>query len=103
MSRYAELTDTATTRLLDTVKPVEDVTVKLASAVDGVVTKLPTLPRHEAVPSTVEVVGANFAVAERLLAAQKDFVLRVLSGGATAPLAVPQQVQPVATPTSTKV
>jgi hypothetical protein len=103
MSRYAELTDTATTRMLETVQPVEDLTLKLAGAVDGVVTKLPSLPRHESLPTTVEVLDAHFAVAERLLAAQKDFLLRVLSGGAASPLVVPAQSEPVITPTSTKV
>ena len=103
MSRYAELTDTAATRLLETVQPVGDVTVKLAGAVDGVVSKLPSLSRPEFLPSSAEVVQANYAFAERLLAAQRDLLLRVLTVAGESPVAVPQQVQPVATPTSTKV
>ena len=61
MSRYAELTDAAATRALETLKPVEDVTVKVAGAVEGLVRTLPTLPWPEALPRPAEVVEVQLS------------------------------------------
>ena len=102
MSRYAELTDAAATRALETLKPVEDVTVKVAGAVEGLVRTLPTLPWPEALPRPAEVVEVQLSLAQRALTAQQDFLLRVLSVGAASPL-VPEQGELVETATSTRV
>ncbi|MCW2498431.1 MAG: hypothetical protein JWN87_107 [Frankiales bacterium] len=78
MSTYAELTEKATTQLLEAVKPVEELAVTVASAVDGAVRKLPSLPVSERFPTPAQVVGANFAILGRLMTAQQDFAQRLL-------------------------
>lgn len=83
MTTYTELTEKAADQLLSAVKPVGDLTRSLADRAAGTVGKLPSLPRPEGVPTTLEVVSANVAFAERLLGAQKDFLVS-LAGTTTA-------------------
>ena len=83
MTTYTELTEKAADQLLEAVKPLNDLTQKLAGKASETAGKLPTLPRPEGVPTALEVVSAHFAFAEKLLGAQKDFALK-LAGEATA-------------------
>ena len=81
MSSYAQLTEQFGTRLLDAVKPAADVVARAVETVDGLLAQLPslpTLPLTDRLPSRQEVVVANFDLAERLLAAQRDFALRLV-------------------------
>ncbi|GAA1915995.1 hypothetical protein [Nocardioides marmoribigeumensis] len=82
MTTYTELTEKAADQLLEAVKPLNDLTQKLAGKASETAGKLPTLPRPEGVPTALEVVSAHFAFAEKLLGAQKDFALK-LAGEAT--------------------
>jgi hypothetical protein len=85
MTTYTELTDKAADQLLEAVKPINDLTEKLAVKASETAGKLPSLPRPEGVPTALEVVTAHFAFAEKLLTAQKDFALKL--AGETAPAA----------------
>jgi hypothetical protein len=88
MNTYAEMTEKATSQLLEAVKPVEELAKNLAAQTIETVGKLPSLPPVEGVPTALEVVTAHFALAEKLLTAQKDFAIRLASassGQATTP------------------
>jgi hypothetical protein len=77
MSTYTEYTEKATNRLFEAVKPAEDLAAMLAGAVNTASGTLSELTLPKALPPVAEVVTANFAVLERLLAAQKEFALRL--------------------------
>lgn len=83
MTTYTEITEKATEQILAAVKPVGDLTKSLADTTIDTVSKLPSLPTPEGVPTALEVVTAHFAFAEKLLNAQKDFAFR-LAGAQTA-------------------
>ena len=83
MTTYTEMTEKATEQILAAVKPVGDLTKSIADSTIDTVSKLPSLPRTEGVPTALEVVTAHFAFAEKLLNAQKDFAFK-LAGSATA-------------------
>lgn len=79
MSTYADITEKATNQILEAIKPVEKLAAStFAQAVDGV-SKLPSLPRPEGLPTALDVVSAHFAFAQRMLDAQKDFALGLAS------------------------
>jgi hypothetical protein len=82
MTTYTELTEKAADQLLEAVKPLNELTQKIADKASETAGKLPSLPRPEGVPTAFEVVSAHFAFAEKLLGAQKDFALK-LAGEAT--------------------
>lgn len=83
MTTYTEITEKATEQILAAVKPVGDLTKSFADSTIDTVSKLPSLPTPEGVPTALEVVTAHFAFAEKLLTAQKDFAFR-LAGASTA-------------------
>jgi len=83
MTTYTEMTEKATEQILAAVKPVNDLTKSFTDSTLDSVSKLPSLPRPEGVPSALEVVTAHFAFAEKLLAAQKDFAFKVAGAAAT--------------------
>ena len=81
MSSYAQLTEQFGTRLLDAVQPTADAVARAVETVDGLLSRLPSvpvLPLSDRLPSRREVVVANFDLAGRLLAAQRDFALRLV-------------------------
>src|SRR4051794_21787089 len=88
MTTYTELTEKMGGRLLDTLKQIENVSASAAETVAGsaarVLPDLPSVPGADKVPSPTEVVTANFALVERLLEAQKDYVLRLAAVGSSA-------------------
>ena len=86
MTTYAEMTEKATAQLLEAVKPVEELAKSIAAQTIETVGKLPALPSVEGVPSPLEVVTAHFALAEKLLTAQKDFAVRLASSVQTTPV-----------------
>jgi len=77
MTTYAEMTEKATAQLLEAGKPFEELAKSFATSTIDQVSKLPSLPAVEGVPSPLEVVSAHFALAEKLLNAQKDFAVRL--------------------------
>jgi hypothetical protein len=78
MSSYAEITEKATNQLLEAVKPAEQLATSFAHKLDGLV-KLPSLPGAGSLPTAAEVITTNFALAEKILTAQKDFALSLAS------------------------
>jgi cell division septum initiation protein DivIVA len=86
MTTYAEMTEKATAQLLEAVKPVEEMAKSFAAQTIESVGKLPALPTVEGLPSPLEVVTAHFALAEKLLGAQKDFAVRLASSAKTSPV-----------------
>ncbi len=84
MPTYTELTEKAADQLLEAVKPLNDLTQKIADSAANTASKLPALPRPEGVPTALEVVTAHFAFAEKLLTAQKDFALKLAGDAAPA-------------------
>ena len=93
MTSYSELTDKATTSILDAVKPVEELTKTVIGAVDGVASKLPSLPASPALPTASEVLTANYSAVERLFAAQKDFLLGLAAATPAVVTVVPKQAE----------
>jgi len=83
MTTYTDITDKAAEQLLAAVQPVNDLTKSIADKTIDTVSKLPSLPTPEGVPTPLEVVTAHFAFAEKLLTAQKDFAFG-LAGAVTA-------------------
>ena len=101
MSTYTELTDKATAQLFGAVKPVEDLAVTFATAVDGMTDKLRGLPLQEQLPTASELVTAHFALVERLVSAQKDLAVRLTSSAPTLSVVPAQAAQPrTAAPTT---
>lgn len=82
MTTYTEMTEKAAEQILAAVQPLNDLTKSIADKTIDTVSKLPSLPIPEGVPTPLEVVTAHFAFAEQLLTAQKDFAFR-LAGAAT--------------------
>jgi hypothetical protein len=82
MTTYTEMTDKATEQLLAAMQPMNELTTSLTDRTLEAVSKLPSLPTPDGVPTPLEVVTAHFAFAEKLLNAQKDFAFR-LAGAAT--------------------
>jgi hypothetical protein len=85
MSTYSELTDKAAEQLLAAMQPMNELTQSLAGKTVDTVSKLPSLPTPDGVPTPLEVVTAHFAFAEKLLTAQKDFAFRLAGAVETTP------------------
>ena len=83
MTTYTEMTDKAAEQILAAMQPINDLTSSVADLTVEAVSKLPSVPTPDGVPTPLEVVTAHFAFAEKLLTAQKDFAFR-LAGAATA-------------------
>jgi hypothetical protein len=79
MTSYSEITEKAAEQLLAAMQPMNDLTHTLADKTIDVVGKLPSLPTPDGIPTPLEVVTAHFALAEKLLTAQKDFAFRLAS------------------------
>lgn len=99
-STYTSLVDDATTSYLDAVGKLGGITTTVLDAVKAIAERLPTPSAPAPLPTVSEVLTANFAVAERLLAAQKTFALQLADAVPTPAVVVPQQVKPVATKAS---
>ncbi len=82
MTTYTEMTEKAADQILAAMKPMNELTSSVADMTIEAVSKLPSVPTPEGVPTALEVVTAHFAFAEKLLTAQKDFAFR-LAGAAT--------------------
>ena len=94
MATYAQLTHQLGTAVLEAARPVQDAVVQALATLEGLAGKVPGLPEASArpvadhlqglpgLPSAREVVSANFDLAERLLAAQRTFALRLVSASA---------------------
>jgi hypothetical protein len=82
MTTYTEMTDKAAEQILAAMQPINDLTSSVADMTVEAVSKLPSVPTPDGVPTALEVVTAHFAFAEKLLTAQKDFAFR-LAGAAT--------------------
>jgi len=82
MTTYTEMTDKAAEQILAAMQPINDLTTSVADMTVEAVSKLPSVPTPDGVPTPLEVVTAHFAFAEKLLTAQKDFAFR-LAGAAT--------------------
>ena len=82
MTTYTEMTEKAADQILAAMKPMNELTSSVADLTIEAVSKLPSVPTPEGVPTALEVVTAHFAFAEKLLTAQKDFAFR-LAGAAT--------------------
>lgn len=94
MATYAQFTHQLGTTLLEAARPVQDAVVQALAALEGLAGKVPGLPEASArpvvghlqglpgLPSAREVVNANFDLAERLLAAQRTFALRLVNASA---------------------
>lgn len=87
MTSYSEMTDKAAEQLLAALQPMNDLTKSIADKTVDAVSKLPSLPTPEGVPTPLEVVTAHFAFAEKLLTAQKDFAFRLAGAAETKPKA----------------
>ena len=101
MASYTDITTQAGDQILEVLKRVEDASVDavstISNAAGGVLAKLPTVPISSKLPSPVEVAQANYSLAERIYAEQKNFTLRLLDSAAPV---VP--AQPSAPSTSSK-
>ncbi len=82
MTTYTELTEKAAEQILAAIQPMNELTSSVADRTIEAVSKLPSVPTPDGVPTPLEVVTAHFAFAEKLLTAQKDFAFR-LAGAAT--------------------
>ena len=82
MTTYTEMTDKAAEQILAAMQPINDLTSSVADLTVEAVSKLPSVPTPDGVPTALEVVTAHFAFAEKLLTAQKEFAFR-LAGAAT--------------------
>jgi hypothetical protein len=104
MATYTQFTHQLGTALLEAARPVQDAVVQALGTLDGLAGKVPGLPEASAMPlvehlqglpglpSAREVVSANFDLAERLLAAQRTFALRLVNASAeSARVFVPSQ------------
>lgn len=88
------LTDTLTTiedQFFDRLKAVQDPALDAARKAAELVSQAPLLDKATAItaqlPSIESVLSHNFAFAQRLLDAQRDFVVELASVGTTAPQA----------------
>ena len=88
MITYTDMTEKAADQLLSAVKPLSELTKTFADAAATSVSRLPSGPRPQGLPTALEVVTAHFAFAERLLAAQRDFAFD-LAGARRQPEAAP--------------
>lgn len=79
MTTYAEMTEKATAQLLEAAKPIEEFAKSVAATTVDAVSKLPSLPLPKGLPTPLDVVTAQFTLAEKFLAAQKDFALSLAS------------------------
>ena len=91
MARYTEMTEKLGSRLLDASKPAEDAALAAASAVNGITRRLPALPFADRLPTAAEIVEANYALFERLLAAQKEFAVRLVAPATAPTVVLPRQ------------
>ena len=94
MATYAQFTHQLGTVLLEAARPVQDAVVQALSTLEGLAGKVPGLPEAATrplvdhlgglpgLPSARDVVSANFDLAERLLAAQRIFALRLVNAPA---------------------
>ena len=105
MSTYSDVTEQIGDQWVAALERAGDAVRTVSSGLGSVMSKvdLPDLPKFPlpdqltqagetigaAIPQPSEVVNANFALAERLLAAQRDLALRLLE--ATAGLGTPRQ------------
>jgi ABC-type nitrate/sulfonate/bicarbonate transport system substrate-binding protein len=104
MATYTQITQLLGTALLEAARPLQDGVVQAIATLDGLAGKVPGLPEGSAVPmvdhlqglpalpTAREVVSANFDLAERFLAAQRAFALRLVNTSAeSARVFVPSQ------------
>lgn len=96
MSSYTSILDDATSTYLDAVGQVGGIATTVVDAAKAVAGKLPVPAQPAALPTVSEVVTANFAVAQRLLAAQESFALKLAASLPTAPVVVPAPAKPAA-------
>lgn len=79
MSRYTEFTQDIGEKLVELSKPVQDASVDAVATISETVADfVPELKLPEAIPAPSDIVKANFDLAQKLVAAQRDYVLRVL-------------------------
>ena len=99
MPSYAEFVEQAGNRVLDVVRPLQDVVAHAVQVADNFASKLPAVPFASTLPnlpSGREVVIANFDLVERLVASQRAFALRLVSVSAESTrVFVPAQGTPV--------
>src|ERR1700754_3262596 len=83
---YAQLADRVTDRIVAGVKRIEDAVATSTENVAGLAGRAPSLPKLPVasrlagkVPSAREITETNFGVLEKLLTAQKQYTLHVLS------------------------
>jgi hypothetical protein len=78
MAQYADLTKDFGDRIVELVKPAQDITVDAVGAVSETVADLvPEVPLPENVPSAREVVEAGFDLWQQLVGAQREYVGRL--------------------------
>lgn len=97
---YTSLVDDATTGYLDAAGRLNSVAATVLDAVKVVADKLPRPTAPAPLPTVSEILTANFAAAERLLAAQKAFALQLAAAVPAPAVVVPQQVKPSTTKAS---
>lgn len=99
-STYTSLVDDATTSYLEAVGQLNGVATTVLDAVKAVAEKLPRPAAPAPLPTVSELLTANFAAVERLLATQKAFALQLAAAVPAPAVVVPQQVKPTGTKAS---
>ncbi len=103
MSSYVKLVDDATTAYIDAVTTFDEFATSVGDAVKAVADKIPAPSAPAVLPTVTEVLTANFAAADRLLATQKNLLLRLVDALPAPTVVVPQQTRPSSAKAGAKV